>query len=652
MRSGLAARVGALWARHRTPESRLSRRITIAATLVFLLLVCRWRPWDLFDRGGFSTDFYDAQAHAFWRLRLDVPAAAAGQEGFLIDGKTYLYYGPLLAIARMPFALFGSWADGRLSRLSLVFAFFIVCTLAFHVARGVNRLIGSPATATPRRYAILVVAVACSPALSLAGWNSVYDETELWAFAFFLATVVALLRLWEAPTRRSWMAAAGAAICTVLTRTNVGFGALTALALVGVLLWRRDRRAGGSAIAAAIGGVLLSMAINFAKFATLLDLPADRQVLTLRSPARAAWFAGNDGSFFSIRVLPTTVVQYLRPDAIRVERLVPFGRFGPLATEYGSYPLETNSPSSSLTASATLLFVLALLGTWVIVRRRSWPLMAVMAGALIAAVPTFLIGFIANRYLTDMLPALVVPAAAALATVSLPAGAAARWARGLLALLVLWGSWINISLATWTQNLQEPGFTEMRYRLDGLVFGGAPPSVIDLVRGVPAPRDGVVAIDDDCAGLYIAQQRAWVALELADGRRRLHGIADPAGGTVLISTLEGELRIVFAQRIAFAQWSATATYSPSGGDPAIGEAVAIGDATVTIEITSDPVTGGFTVEVEGRPALFAFAAPDLTTATVSDNFRVESRANGDTPVCDYLQSRRGRGSSLGARGSA
>ena len=634
MSGGLAARVGALWARRRTPESQLSRRLTIAATFVFLLLVCRWRPWDLFDRGGFSTDFYDAQAHAFWRLRLDVPAAAAGQEGFLIDGKTYLYYGPLLAIARMPFALFGGWADGRLSRLSLVFAFYIACTLAFHVARRVNRLIGSPATATPRRYAILVVAVACSPALSLAGWNSVYDETELWAFAFFLATVVALLRLWEAPTRRSLLAAAAAAICTVLTRSNVGFGALTALALVGVLLWRRDRRAGGTAVAAAIGGVLLSMAINFAKFATLLDLPADRQVLTLRSPARAAWFAGNDGSFFSIRFLPTTVVHYLRPDAIRLERLVPFGRFGPLATEHGSYPLESNTPSSSLTASATLLFVLALVGIWVIVRRRSWPLMAVMAGALIAAVPTFLIGFIANRYLTDMLPALVVPAAVALATVSLPAGALARWSRGLVALLALWGSWINLSLATWTQNLQQPGFTELRYRLDDLVFGGAPPSVIDLVRGVPAPRDGIVAIDVDCAGLYIAQQRAWVALELANGRRRLHGVADPTGGTVLVSTSEGELRIAFAQRMA------TATYSPNGGEPAVGEAVAVGDRAVTVEITSDPVTGGFTVEVAGRPALFAFAAPDLATATVSDNFRVDSPADGDTPVCDYLQSRR------------
>lgn len=630
----LAVRATTLWEQHRTPDSQLSRRVTIVATFVFLLLVCRWRPWDLFDRGGFSTDFYDAQAHAFWNLRLDVPAAAPGQEGFLIDGKTYLYYGPLLAIARMPFALFGGWADGRLSRLSLVIAFYVACTLAFHVARRICRLIGSPATATPRRHAILVLAVACSPALSLAGWNSVYDETELWAFAFFLATVVALLHLWESPNRRSLLAAAAAATCTVLTRSSVGFGALAALALVGVLLWRRDRRAGTTAIVAAIGGVLLSMAINFAKFGTLLDLPADRQVLTLRSPARAAWFAGNNGSFFSIRFLPTTIVHYLRPDAFRLERLVPFARFGPLATEHGSYPLESNTPSSSLTASATLLVVLALAGTWVIVRRRSWPLMAVMVGALVSAAPAFLIGFIANRYLTDMLPSLVVPAAVALATVSLPRGALARWGRGLVALLAVWGSWINLSLATWTQNLQEPGFTELRYRLDDLVFGGAPPSVIDLVPGAPVPRDGIVAIDGDCAGLYIAQQRAWVALELATGVRRLHGVADASGADIVVSTFEGDVRV------AFADGSATATYSPIGGEPAVGDAVAVGDGSVTVEITSDPVTGGLSVEVASRQALFAFAAPDLASATVGDNFQVDSPSGGDTPVCDFLQSRR------------
>ena len=56
-----------MWRHWRTAdrEARLARRITLAATALFLLVVCRWRPWDLFVDTGFSNNFYDEQARAF-----------------------------------------------------------------------------------------------------------------------------------------------------------------------------------------------------------------------------------------------------------------------------------------------------------------------------------------------------------------------------------------------------------------------------------------------------------------------------------------------------------------------------------------------------------------------------------------------------------
>lgn len=621
-----------IWAWHRTPESLWSRRITVAAALIFLLLVCRGRPWDLFARGGFSTDFYDAQAHAFLRGRLDVPANIPGPEGFLIDGNTYLYYGPTLAVVRLPFAVFGHWADGRLSLLSMVIAFFVACTATFHLSRRISALLGG---GSPRRHAVLVAAVACSPALSLAGWNSVYDETEMWAFALFLLTAIAALLMWQTPTRRSVMVAVALACTTVLTRSSVGLGALAAVGLLGALLWRRHRRAAVAAGLGAVVGVLLNVALNAAKFGTLFDLPAGRQLLSLQNPARAAWFAGNSGSFFSPRFLPTTVVQYLRPDALRLERLVPFVRFGPAAREFGSYPLESNTPASSLPSSAMLLYLLALVGVWVLVRRRSWPLLALWMGALAAAAPSFLIGFVANRYLTDMLPALVVPGAAALAVLALPARPPGRALRWLVVALAAGGAWVNVSLAVWTQNLKEPGFTAMRYSIDDAVFGGAPPSVIDLVRNVDAPRDGIVAIDGNCDGLYIAEQTRWVPLELADGVRRLEGIATPAAGDVSIAATDGTIEISFND----AGTSATTTYQPVAGDLVTGPSVPVADGDTVITVESDPVTGHLTVAVGGQPALFAFAAPNLADAEVSSSYAL-LRSDGNTPVCYDLQARR------------
>ena len=267
-----------LWAAHRTPESRWARRITLVATAVFLLVVTRWRPWDLFVQGGFSTNFYDEQAHAFLRGELHVPAEVAGPEGFLIDGKTYLYYGPLLAIARLPFAVVGHWADRRISAPSLVLAFFVACTLTWHLAWRVGRLLDGMSV---RRATLLVAAVAASPALSLAGWNSVYDETEMWAFALFLATAIAALDLWRSPGRRSTVIAVGLGTAAILTRSSVGIGALMVVGMVGLLLWRRHRRAAVASAAGAFGGLFVSMVVNFAKFGTLLDLPADRQLLSL-----------------------------------------------------------------------------------------------------------------------------------------------------------------------------------------------------------------------------------------------------------------------------------------------------------------------------------------------------------------------------------
>lgn len=621
-----------VWVWHRTPDSLWSRRITLVATVIFLLVVCRGRPWDLFARGGFSTDFYDAQAHAFLRGQLDVPAQVPGPEGFLIEGKTYLYYGPTLAIARLPFALFGHWADGRLALVSMVAAFFVACTATFHLSVRVGTLLGSGSS---RRHAVLVAAVACSPAMSLAGWNSVYDETEMWAFALFLLTAIAALRMWESPTRRTVITAVTLACCTVLTRSSVGLGALIAVALAGSLLCRRHRPAAVAAGAGALGGVLLNVAVNFAKFGSLFDLPAGRQVLTLQSSTRAAWFAGNNGSFFSPRFLPTTIGQYLRPDALRFERLVPFVRFGPAASELGSYPLESNTPASSLPASATLLFALAVIGAWVLVRRRSWPLLALWTGALAAAAPSFLIGFVANRYLTDMLPALVIPAAVALGAVSLPKGLTRRAGGGLVVALSVCGVWVNVSLALWTQNLKEPGFTEMRYRLDDAVFGGTPPSVITLVRDVKAPRDGMVAIDGECDGLYIAEQGGWVALELANGVRRMEGFGDPDGGPMSVTTPQGVIDITIDQGRA----EAAATYRPGDSAPVIGAPVSYAGRTLYVVIESDPVAGHLTITIAGRPALFAFAAPNLADAATSRSFFVD-RTSMTTPICHDLQARR------------
>jgi hypothetical protein len=204
-----------------------------------------------------------------------------------------------------------------------------------------------------------------------------------------------------------------------------------------------------------------------------------------------------------------------------------------------------------------------------------------------------------------------------------------RW---LAVLLVAWGAWVNVALATWVQNLKEPGFTELRYRLDDALFGGAPPSVIDLVPEAGVPRDGVVAIDGNCAGLYIAEQGHWVPLELADGFRRLSGTATLADGPQSVTTIDGSIEL------SGTGGSATVAYRPTAGEAVIGAPVPVGQGPVALVIESDPVTGQLTVTLDGRQALFAFAAPDLVDAAASAG--IEIVASPSTAICDDLQARR------------
>ncbi len=622
------------------PAARAARVVTVVATVVFALIVLRWRPWDLFDRETYSNDFYDEQARSFLRFRLAVRPEIPGQEGFVVDGLTYLYYGPFLAAVRLPFALFGDLFFGRLARVSMIAGYMTALTASYHLVRRF--------TASPWRVAGFVAAAACSPLLFLSGWVSVYHETELWAAAFALWAIVGVLRLTDtaAPARRDLLLVAFALFAGITTRASVGLGvaagACLAVAVAPTPFWslmfskneamRDQKRTGWRVLGVTAGasalGFVAHAGINWAKFGSPTALPGQLQVLSINDPARAAWFAGNGDSFFSPRFLETTLVHYLRPDTVRLERMFPFVRYGPLAADRGSYPMETITPSASLTTSATLLVLSALVGIVLVARARRWDLLALTAGGTVAAVPTFTIGFIGNRYLVDMLPMLLVPAAFAFGTFVSPMPSA-RWrraARLATVALVAWGTWCNVALALWTQQLKEPGFTEWRYRVDGWVFGDPAPALVDLVPGAAVPRDGVVVLDRDpaagtCSAVYIAEQGSYVALERSNDGRRLSGTVALTGERTLVAAGD-DWAITAVAASDGIRLEAVVDPAPdgTGGTTALGGAIespasgATGATTLAFEVIADPVSGQLSARVGvGAPhpdsEVFVFAAP-------------------------------------------
>lgn len=655
--------------------------VTLVATVVFSLIVCRMRPWDLFADAGFSNDFYDEQARSFLRLRLAVRPDVPGPEGFLIDGRTYLYYGPFLALARLPFAalgeLFGDeWFAGRLTRISMIVGFVVLCTGSYHLLEAARRCVArnwpqtdpetgasapaAPAVGSAWRTGGFVAAVACSPALFLAGWVSVYHETELWAAAFAVWAMVGVLRCAAVPTRRDAVMTGAAIVAAILTRAPVGIGMAVGAGLVALSTFRRERHNSLIVIGACVAGFATHFAVNVAKFGSLLDLPAERQVLSINDASRAAWFAGNNGSFFSPRFLSTTIVHYLRPDTVRFERLIPFVRFGPLATDRSSYPLETITPAASLSATATVLLAAGVIGAVVLLARRAWVPVALMIGGAIAALPTFTIGFIGNRYLVDMLPLLILPAAFAFAAVVVPGSRTVRrgWRFGLVA-LVAWGSWTNVALAVWTQNLKEPGFTEARYRIDDAIFSDPAPALIVYDPSAPVPRDGIVAIVADsanCDAVYIAEQGVWVSLERANnGIHRIHATlsldpdqpglgADGAGETQLVEgPADADGTPIWTLGLTGDDHRRLVARGFGDGDivaeiPAqISERIGTDGGAVDIDIVADEIVGQFSVTMAGEMVMFSFSPPPgplLRTDALAEH------PNRDDSLCRRLQARR------------
>lgn len=320
-------------------------------------------------------------------------------------------------------------------------------------------------------------------------------------------------------------------------------------------------------------------------------------MLSLTDPVRAAWFAGNNGSFFSPRFLPTTLVQYLRPDGIRFERLVPGIRFGPLAVDRGSYPAESITPASSLPVSATLLLVLAVVGVVWMIRHRNRTWLLLVAASVAGAVPTFMIGFIANRYLIDMLPPLIVAGAIGIWVVLATPRQRVVKTAGMV--FVVWGLWVNASLATWTNEYKTIGFTQLRYDIDDALFGAPAPSLIALVAGVGVPRDGIVALDPRCQGVYMAEQGHWLAIDRGGARRasgeieQLDGAAVLAAGSgwtlelvesdgvTVIRVLDSAGRTTFEQPV---EVTAPATYEVILDDVSREYRARVGDAVVLLPV--------------------------------------------------------------------
>lgn len=511
---------------------------TLAGGLA-VLPIYLWVLWDLWNgsinplRAVVPDDFYDLQARSMFHGHLDVATNSLGIEGFIHDGRTYTYFGVFPSIIRMPVLLFTSALDGKLTAPSLLLAWLITGLAAALLTwrlriliRGESELGRGEACS----YGLWMATVlGGSVALYVAANPSVYNEDFAWSIALTTSTLFALLGMVERPTARGAWAVGLLVLAASLNRSPTGYaceiGAFLVAGWFALGRFEPHPRKWAWPMATAGGvGLLASCLVTYGKFGLPFGLPMADQVWAHVNAHRRYFLAANGGKAFSLSFLPSTLSAYLNPGGIRLERVFPFFAT-PVhpAPAIGGVVLDQTYSTSSVPTSMPIFFVL---GIWGVIttfrphgpgRVRLARLMVVTS--MIATAGVLVWGYIANRYLCDLLPFLIIASAIGLIDVwrRLDVRASKAWAAGqpwtarrrrrgvtyVLAIAVVVEIAINAAVtmtpSTWFSPQQNLGFVSMQHTLTPVALSARTIRTDHLASWAPG---GTLAISGKCAALY------------------------------------------------------------------------------------------------------------------------------------------------------
>ena len=533
-----------------------------ASLLLFVWLVSN----GTFNPGQetFTSNFYDFQAKAFMHGKLAMPSSVLSIEGISIHGKSYMYFGPLPAMARVPLIALAPSLSGKLAGYSMCLAYLVAIVGISQMMWRVRGLAGRPDTLVPgERYVVALVSFGASAGsiLLYLGCNTtIYQEAELWAVALAVLAMVVAFDLLAAPSLNGAIAMVALCFSVSMVRFVVALGVLSLALLVasahlasrfrlidrgpwhrvlrssGLLVEQPAQTSGGLLVGGVVGSLFAYALLNYAKFQSAFGLPLRHQALVHDglNPMYAKYALAHS-SFNALRFLPTTVSWYLRPDALVVSRLFPFVNFPARISVIGSVEFAGLNPASSITATMPVLICLGAIGLVALgVPRRVvhsedltlsiFRFRPLFLAGLVGCLGTLTYAGIANRHMGDFYPALLC--------IAMVGGALLlRWVRGRRKLKIvvsmalvagfLLSTWINLGLGLINQRVgrtsipraERVDFARFRISLFKSMFDGPVPQV---TWGGPLPREGLLGalyVAGDCNALYQNKQGVWTALE-------------------------------------------------------------------------------------------------------------------------------------------
>jgi hypothetical protein len=443
--------------------------IMLASAVLFYALTTHGSFSPLYEQaqGGFFGRFFFAQAQSLVHGHLNVDPAQLQSECWIRQGRCYGYFGLTPSLLRVPLLPILTAANRSLTPVYMTVALSLAVASALGIAC---------CTLTQLRRTWLItfffvaVAISLGPAsvlLSVAR-PAVYEEAIAWSVAFALLSVYCFLRWWSTPGR-GWTAllvlslalSSNARPTTMPLAVALGAGiAVRALLEQGHL--ERVRTVLLGAVVAVVP-VATCLGVYWLKFHTLVPS-------RLLNPVVRESYMQHLVSLPSVRLAPTALLAYLRPDALSLSSMFPFVqfRFGPwggvpfLGVTPGTMHIE---PFSTLPDDMPFAVALVIVSLAYWMRAVSGPGAGVRATtmSLLRAPFTYCLlgtaasagvmlsdGAITNRYLADTFPLVVVALVLAARQLTprvarLPRSGAVV-VLSLVSLLLVWALVVNLGL--------------------------------------------------------------------------------------------------------------------------------------------------------------------------------------------------------------
>ncbi|MTA18423.1 MAG: hypothetical protein F2561_03850 [Actinobacteria bacterium] len=630
-------------------ERKCARIGALVGVLFFVMLATWGQPWRMFDKGPFSSDFYDVQARSMVHGHMDIPADVARVEGVVVDGKVQIYFGVGPALIRTPLTGWTTFFDRRLSILSMSVAAGVLGMATARLLKRARALVIDAPTGRPWWFGLIAAgSILFTPVFFLASRGMVYHEALIWGCAAAVAGLDLVLRWWRVQTRRHFVEAVALATFAMSCRTTTGLAPALAIGLFGVVLaYRRQWIKAAIVIVGAVVALLGYVTFNWLRFRSFTTPSFTGQVWTLQNQGRQEFLKANDGSPIGFQFVPTTFSQYFSPIAVGWQRFFPFVNFGSRATPVGDVVFDGIKPTGSIEFGAPVFFVLAIIGSWWTVvrdRSREWSVLAL--ASIAASIPTLMFGNIVHRYLVDFVPAVVILACPAVWVVM---RRLQRWNESprksvfaAVAVVALLGALVQTGFALETRAFvlrpdesEARAFVDFQNMIDRQLFDGPPP-LLQHVNGDELPTEGIsdgsMVILDNCAGLYRFNGDNWQVLERKPGGGRRFIITGSIGEDPN-PILQGSGWTVSARRTPE---GVVFVYESTNGRRDESKAVALPEGELTFDAVADQAQISTISLTHEGSTVFTDSVLGASKARPSDGW---TSTPGSAPLCESLLAR-------------